>query len=120
MQRILIVEDELDVADMIGFSLQRAGYGVIKAYDGVEGTETAKRERPDLIVLDIMLPRRDGYAVMSELRRNVCTDAIPIIMLTARSQTNDRIHGLEAGADDYITKPFSPKELVLRIQAVPV
>jgi len=118
MQRILIVEDELDVADMIGFSLQRAGYGVIKAYDGVEGTETAKRERPDLIVLDIMLPRRDGYAVMSELRRNVCTDAIPIIMLTARSQTNDRIHGLEAGADDYITKPFSPKELVLRIQAV--
>jgi len=118
MQRILIVEDELDMADMIGFNLERAGYEVIKAHDGIEGTEAARRECPDLIVLDIMLPLRDGYAVMSELRRDARTVAIPVIMLTARSQTQDRIQGLKAGAEDYLIKPFSPKELVLRIQAV--
>lgn len=118
MQRILIVEDELDMADMVGFNLQRAGYEVSKAHDGVEATEAAKRECPDLIVLDIMLPQRDGYAVMKELRRDTRTAAIPVIMLTARSQTLDRIQGLEAGADDYLVKPFSPKELVLRIQAI--
>jgi len=118
MQRILIVEDEPDMADMIGFQLQRAGYEVIQAHDGIEGNEAAWRECPDLIVLDIMLPLRDGYAVMGELRRDTRTAAIPVIMLTARSQTLDRIQGLEAGADDYLIKPFSPKELVLRIQAI--
>lgn len=118
MQRILIVEDEVDIADLIGFNLQRAGFEIIKAHDGVTGTETALRERPDLIVLDLMLPGRDGFAVFRELRRDARTTNVPIIMLTARAQTEDRIHGLETGADDYLTKPFSPKELLLRIQAI--
>jgi two-component system phosphate regulon response regulator PhoB len=118
MHRILIVEDEQDIADLIGFNLQRAGFEVIKSHDGVDGTETAMRERPDLIVLDLMLPGRDGYGVFRELRRDPRTVGIPVIMLTARAQTEDRIQGLEAGADDYLTKPFSPKELLLRVQAI--
>ncbi len=118
MHRILIVEDERDIADLIGFNLQRAGYEIIKAHDGVEGTEMALRERPDLILLDLMLPGRDGYSVFRELRRDTRTVNTPVIMLTARAQTEDRIQGLEAGADDYLTKPFSPKELMLRVQAI--
>ena len=118
MQRILIVEDETDIADLVGFNLERAGYEVLKAYDGVTGTETALRERPDLIVLDLMLPGRDGFAVFRELRRDPRAANIPVIMLTARAQTEDRIQGLQAGADDYLAKPFSPKELVLRVQAI--
>ena len=118
MHRILIVEDERDIADLIGFNLIRAGYEIIKAHDGVEGTEMALRERPDLILLDLMLPGRDGYSVFRELRRDTRTVNTPVIMLTARAQTEDRIQGLEAGADDYLTKPFSPKELMLRVQAI--
>lgn len=118
MQRILIVEDETDIADLIGFNLGRAGYEVIIAHDGLEGTAVALRERPDLIVLDLMLPGRDGYGVVRELRRDPRTVAIPVLMLTARARTEDRIDGLEAGADDYLTKPFSPKELLLRVQAI--
>lgn len=118
MQKILVIEDERDIADLIGFNLQRAGFEVLKAYDGLTGTEVAMRERPSLIVLDLMLPGRDGYGVFRELRRDPRSVAIPVIMLTARAQTEDRIQGLEAGADDYLTKPFSPKELMLRVQAV--
>ena len=118
MQRILIVEDEQDITNLIGFNLERAGFEVLKAFDGVEGTAIAKRERPDLIVLDLMLPGRDGFAVFRELRRDSRTATTPVIMLTARAQTQDRIQGLEAGADDYLTKPFSPKELILRVQAI--
>jgi len=118
MHRILIVEDERDINDLIGFNLQRAGYEVLKAYDGLKGTEMALRERPDLILLDLMLPGRDGYAVFRELRRDTRTATTPVIMLTARAQTEDRIQGLEAGADDYLTKPFSPKELMLRVHAI--
>jgi two-component system phosphate regulon response regulator PhoB len=118
MHRILIVEDEQDIADLIGFNLLRHGFEVLKAHDGIAGTEIALRERPDLIVLDLMLPGRDGYAVFRELRRDSRTATIPVIMLTARAQTEDRIQGLEAGADDYLTKPFSPKELILRVQAI--
>jgi two-component system phosphate regulon response regulator PhoB len=118
MHRILIVEDDQDIADLIGFNLQRAGYEVIKAHDGITGTEMALRERPDLVVLDLMLPGRDGYGVFREFRRDPRTAGTPVIMLTARAQTEDRIQGLEAGADDYLTKPFSPRELLLRVQAI--
>lgn len=118
MQRVLIVEDEVDIADLVMFNLQRAGYEVLKAHDGIKGTELALSERPDLIVLDLMLPGRDGYSVFREVRRDARTAHIPVIMLTARAQTEDRIQGLEAGADDYLTKPFSPKELVLRVNAI--
>ena len=118
MHRILIVEDEHDIAELIAFNLKRAGYEVIMAHDGIEGTTLAMRERPDLVVLDLMLPGRDGFGVFRELRRDARTADIPVIMLTARAQTEDRIQGLEVGADDYLTKPFSPKELLLRIQAI--
>ena len=118
MQKILIVEDERDIADLVGFNLERAGYDVLKAHDGITGAEVAIRERPDLVILDLMLPGKDGYGVFKELRRDSRSRDIPVIMLTARAQTEDRIQGLEAGADDYLTKPFSPKELMLRVQAV--
>jgi two-component system, OmpR family, phosphate regulon response regulator PhoB len=118
MNRILVVEDERDIADLIGFNLTRAGYEVIQAHDGISATEIALVERPALIILDLMLPGRDGYSVFRELKRDTRTLPIPVIMLTARAQTADRIQGLEAGADDYLTKPFSPKELILRVQAI--
>lgn len=118
MQRILIVEDERDIADLISFNLERAGYAVLKAHDGITGATMAIHERPDLVILDLMLPGQDGYAVFKEIRRDARSRNIPVIMLTARAQTGDRIQGLEAGADDYLTKPFSPKELILRVQAV--
>ncbi|WP_411825702.1 response regulator transcription factor [Luteolibacter sp. AS25] len=118
MQKVLVVEDEVDIADLIMFNLQRAGYEVLKAHDGIAGTEMALTKRPDLVVLDLMLPGRDGYSVFREIRRDSRTSNIPVIMLTARAQTEDRIQGLEAGADDYLTKPFSPKELVLRVNAI--
>ena len=118
MQKVLIVEDEVDIADLIMFNLQRAGYDVVKAHDGLRGVELAFSERPQLIILDLMLPGKDGYAVFRDLRQDERTSQIPVIMLTARAQTEDRIEGLEAGADDYLTKPFSPKELVLRVNAI--
>jgi two-component system, OmpR family, phosphate regulon response regulator PhoB len=118
MQRVLVVEDEVDIADLIMFNLQRAGYEVLKSHDGITAVEMTIRERPDLVVLDLMLPGKDGYSVFREIRRDARSSHIPVIMLTARAQTEDRIQGLEAGADDYLTKPFSPKELVLRVNAI--
>ncbi len=118
MQKILVIEDEVDIADLIRYNLERAGYKVFKAHDGIKGTDICIDERPDLVVLDLMLPGRNGFAVFKEIRRDARTSHIPVIMLTARAQTEDRIEGLEAGADDYLTKPFSPKELVLRVNAI--
>lgn len=118
MQRILIVEDEVDIAELVAFNLERQGYKVFKAYDGISGVEKALHEQPDLIILDMMLPGRNGYEVFKEIRRDSRTRGTPVMMLTARSQVEDRIRGLEAGADDYLTKPFSPKELMLRVQAI--
>jgi two-component system phosphate regulon response regulator PhoB len=118
MHRILVIEDERDIADLISFNLQRAGYEVQKAHDGITGADLAIHETPDLVILDLMLPGKDGYAVFKDLKRDARSRNIPVIMLTARAQTEDRIQGLEAGADDYLTKPFSPKELLLRVQAV--
>lgn len=115
MQKILIVEDETDISDLIMFNLQRAGYTVLQAHDGIKGVSLIFSDRPDLIILDLMLPGRDGYSVFHEIRKDPRTSHIPVIMLTAKSQAEDRIMGLEAGADDYLTKPFSPKELVLRV-----
>ncbi|GHC47741.1 response regulator transcription factor [Roseibacillus persicicus] len=116
--KILVVEDECDVADLIAFNLERSGYEVLIANDGLVGQDLALRERPDLIILDLMLPGKDGYSVFKELRRDNRTAHTPVLMLTARAQTEDRIKGFEAGADDYLTKPFSPKELVLRVNAI--
>jgi two-component system phosphate regulon response regulator PhoB len=118
VQTVLVIEDEADITDLVAFNLERVGCRVLKAYDGQVGLELALKERPDIIVLDLMLPTLNGLGVLKGLRRDARTQQIPVILLTARAQTEDRIAGLAAGADDYVTKPFSPKELVLRVQAV--
>ncbi|NWK57424.1 response regulator transcription factor [Verrucomicrobiaceae bacterium N1E253] len=116
MQTILIIEDEEDIAELVSFNLQRSDFEVELAHDGLRGLAKAKEGLPDLIVLDLMMPGMDGIALFKELRREASTRKIPVIMLTARGQTEDKIQGLELGADDYMTKPFSPKELVLRVK----
>ena len=115
MQTVLVIEDEEDIAELVAFNLKRAGYHVEIAQDGVKGLSAARSILPDLIVLDLMMPGMDGISLFKELKRGPATRAIPVIMLTARGQTEDRIRGLEVGADDYMTKPFSPKELGLRV-----
>ncbi|MGB2403078.1 MAG: response regulator transcription factor [Akkermansiaceae bacterium] len=116
MQTVLVIEDEEDIADLVSFNLTRGGFEVATASDGLAGLEAAKSIRPDIIVLDLMMPGMDGISLFKELKRNVATRLIPVIMLTARGQTEDRIAGLEVGADDYMSKPFSPKELLLRVK----
>ena len=118
MNRILVIEDETDIADLISLHLLRDGFTPVLAHDGISGLALAKSECPVLILLDLMLPGMDGVRVFKELRREPRTLHTPVIMLTARAQTEDRVAGLELGADDYITKPFSPKELLLRIKSV--
>jgi two-component system phosphate regulon response regulator PhoB len=115
---ILIVDDEEDVRELVGSNLRRAGMRVVEAADGLQGINSAKSQMPNVIVLDVMMPGRDGLQVCSELRGNEVTKDIPVLMLTAKGQTSDRIAGLEKGADDYLAKPFSPRELVLRVQAL--
>lgn len=113
-ETILVVDDEPKITRLARDYLEQSGYHVLIAADGVTALQVARRERPDLIVLDLMLPKMDGLDVCRTLRRE---SAVPIIMLTARSEETDRLIGLELGADDYITKPFSPRELVARIRA---
>jgi DNA-binding response OmpR family regulator len=115
MKTVLVVDDERRIAAIAGDYLRHAGYGVLTAADGVEALAVVRAQRPDLVVLDLGLPRLDGIAVARSLRRD---GNIPIIMLTARADEADRLLGLELGADDYITKPFSPRELVARVRAV--
>lgn len=115
---ILIADDEEDVRELVGMNLRRAGFETMEAADGLQALAAAKNRRPDAIVLDVMMPGRDGLQVCQELREDERTLRVPIIMLTAKGQTLDRIVGLEKGADDYLAKPFSPKELVLRVQAL--
>lgn len=115
MAKILIVDDEQDILQLISLNLQRQGYETESVADGLTALKVAQRDIPDLILLDIMLPGMDGVQVFKRLRKEVRTRRIPVILLTARSQQADKIAGLELGADDYITKPFSPKELVLRV-----
>ncbi len=115
MATVLIADDEEDVLDLVELHLKREGLEVVRAANGLEAVRLAKDARPDLVVLDIMMPGMDGVAVLKRLRQKDSTRHLPVIMLTARSQQGDRIQGLESGADDYLTKPFSPRELVLRI-----
>jgi two-component system, OmpR family, phosphate regulon response regulator PhoB len=115
---ILVVEDEADVAELLRYNLNKAGFGVLIAADGLKGLEIARTRRPDVIVLDLRLPEMDGYAVCKALKSDSDTQELPIVILTARAEAGERIHGLEIGADDYMTKPFSPRELVLRVQAL--
>lgn len=115
-RRILVVDDEPDTVELIEYNLRNAGFEVLVAYNGVEALQRARREQPDLIVLDLMLPEIEGLEVCKTLRRDPMTSEIPIVMCTARASEIDRIVGLEVGADDYLTKPFSPRELVLRVK----
>ncbi|MCX6942523.1 MAG: winged helix-turn-helix domain-containing protein [Verrucomicrobia bacterium] len=114
--KILVVDDEPDALEVLGFKLKEAGYLPIFAKDGARAITVARDERPALIVLDLMLPEVDGLEVCKILRRDLATSMIPIIMLTAKAAEMDRVIGLELGADDYVTKPFSPRELVLRVK----
>ncbi len=118
MEHILIVEDEIDIAQLVSFNLEREGYSSDIVHDGREGLEKILKDQPDLVILDLMLPGMDGYQILKEMQRDTRSNSIPVLMLTAKSQIDDRIKGLELGADDYLTKPFSPKELLLRAQAV--
>ncbi|MDB4461872.1 response regulator transcription factor [Akkermansiaceae bacterium] len=118
MEHILIVEDEIDIAQLVSFNLERAGYSVDIVHDGREGLEKILKDQPNLVILDLMLPGMDGYQILKEMQRDTRSHSIPVLMLTAKSQIDDRIKGLELGADDYLTKPFSPKELILRAQAI--
>jgi DNA-binding response OmpR family regulator len=114
--RILVVDDEPDALDLVTYNLGQAGFQTETAADGAEALRKARSSTPDLILLDLMLPEMDGLEVCKLLRRDAKTSAIPIIMLTARASEIDRIVGLELGADDYVPKPFSPRELVLRVK----
>ncbi|MEN8375758.1 MAG: response regulator transcription factor [Gemmatimonadota bacterium] len=116
--QVLVVEDERDIAALVAYHLTREGYQVRTAGGGPEALEAVSHERPDLIVLDIMLPGFTGYDVLKELRARADSADIPVVVLTARRDEMDRIKGFELGADDYVTKPFSPQELVLRVSAV--
>jgi two-component system phosphate regulon response regulator PhoB len=118
MNSILVIEDENDILDLVEYNLKQSGFKVLTAIDGGSGLELAIKERPDLIILDLMLPAMDGKDVCRALKSNPVTKAIPILMLTAKAEELDRVIGLELGADDYVTKPFSPRELVLRIKAI--
>lgn len=118
MQTVLVVDDETDILELVSLNLQRQQFNIITAENGLIAVQLAKEKLPDIVVLDLMLPGLDGIGVFKELRADPRTVGIPVIMLTAKGEVNDRIAGLELGADDYVTKPFSPKELVLRIEAL--
>src|SRR5437899_6618483 len=114
--RILVIEDELPMRTALEDCLKDEGFRVISASDGERGLERALKEKPDLVLLDIMMPRLDGFALCSELRR--LGHAVPVLMLTAKGQVRDRVSGLDAGADDYLVKPFSTDELLARVRAL--
>ena len=117
-QRVLVVDDEADIVALVAYHLAKAGYRVSTASTGPDALEAARREHPSLIVLDLMLPGLSGYEVLEQLRGNEDTRDVAVLMLTARREELDRIQGLSLGADDYLTKPFSPQELVLRVGAI--
>jgi DNA-binding response OmpR family regulator len=116
--KILVVDDEPEAVELLEFNLKQAGYAVTTAGDGAEALKRARTQTPDMIVLDVMLPEMDGFEICKSLRLDSTTAKIPIIMLTAKAAEIDRVLGLELGADDYLTKPFSPRELLLRIKKI--
>ena len=117
-ETVLIIEDEKNILELVKYNLEQEGYSVLTASRGDQGLELARKSRPSLLILDLMLPEIDGLTICKTLKNNEKTSGIPIIMLTAKSAETDKIVGLELGADDYVTKPFSPKELMARIKAV--
>ena len=117
-KQILVVEDEEDILELVSFNLKKQGYQVRGVTSGEEALQEVRRKIPSLIILDLMLPGVDGFDVCKSLKNNPRTKAVPIVMLTARSEEADIVIGLELGADDYLTKPFSPKELIARVRAI--
>jgi len=117
-QVILIADDDEDILQLVSFRLERSGYTVIKARNGAEAIEAAKKQVPDLVVLDVQMPIFDGYEVTRALRAEDSTSRVPVILLTAKVQDGDVQRGFDAGADDYVRKPFSPQELRSRVQAI--
>ncbi|MFO8037421.1 MAG: response regulator [Anaerolineales bacterium] len=117
-QKILIIDDDIDTLKLVGIMLERKGFEILASTKGEKGLEMAKSELPDLVLLDIMIPDLDGYEIARELRSNPETEAIPIIMFTAKSQVDDKVEGLEAGADAYITKPARPRELFAQVSSI--
>lgn len=115
-QKVLIVDDEQSIVTLLKYNIEQAGYRVIVAYDGVKALEMVNEEKPDLVVLDVMLPEKDGIEVCKTIRSD--KNQVPILMLTAKDDEFDRVLGLELGADDYMTKPFSPREVVARVKAI--
>jgi DNA-binding response OmpR family regulator len=115
---VLAADDDEDILELVVFRLERSGYTVLQARDGAEAFELARASKPDLAVLDVMLPKMDGFELTRRLRQNESTTRMPIILLTARTQEGDVQRGFDAGADDYIRKPFSPQELRARVQAI--
>ena len=113
-----MVEDDEDIADLVAFSLEREGITVKLAHDGQQGLDMIRAERPDLAILDIMLPSMEGLDIFREMKASSLTENIPVLFLSAKAQLSDRLAGLQLGADDYMTKPFSPKELVLRVKNI--
>ena len=118
MKRILIIEDDRDIVELVRYNLANEGFQVSAAYDGGTGLNTLKKTPPDLLLLDLMLPKLSGLDICREIRRDDSLNRLPILMLTARGDEADRVVGLEMGADDYVTKPFSPRELVARVKAL--
>ena len=114
-EKILVIEDEKEIAKLLRYNLEKEGYSVLSARDGEEGLELARSKRPQMIILDLMLPKLDGIEVCKQIRRD---SQVPIIMLTAKKEETDRVLGLELGADDYVTKPFSVRELLARVKSL--
>lgn len=118
MARILVIEDEADLQEVLGYNLRQAGHEVLSATRGQDGLRMAREEQPDLVLLDLMLPDVSGKEVCKQLKKGEATEAIPVVMVTARGEEIDRVLGFELGADDYVVKPFSVRELLLRVQAI--
>ena len=117
-ETVLVIEDEKNIVELLKFNLEEAGFRVLKSLKGDEGLELANKQKPNLILLDLMLPGLNGIEVCKVLKNNSNTEHIPVIILTAKGEETDKVLGLELGADDYMTKPFSPRELVARVKAV--
>jgi phosphate regulon transcriptional regulator PhoB len=118
MKRIFIIEDDRDIVELVRYNLSNEGFQVGAAYDGATGLATLKKTPPDLLLLDLMLPKLSGLEICREIRRDEALNSLPVLMLTARGEEADRVVGLEMGADDYVTKPFSPRELIARVKAL--
>jgi two-component system phosphate regulon response regulator PhoB len=118
MKRIFIIEDDKDIVELVRYNLEKDGFQVTSTGDGLAGLAQLKKSAPDLLILDLMLPNLSGLEICREVRRDESLNRLPILMLTARSEEADRVVGLEVGADDYVTKPFSPRELVARVKAL--